>query len=403
MELTKLITFLATVLPAVYGAPPKMANDMHPDMIAAMKRDLGLSSREAADTVASNLQSAEVIENVRRSTGDAFAGGWIHGDEVRVGVTDEAAAAHVTTAGATPIMMRNSLSKLEKIKEGMDKVLIGEGNATAPADPNEIKARQVATEGKANIASYFVDVASNKIVIEVIKDDQDAAKKMAEEAGLADGEYEVRKVQSLASLFYRSGDAFTVDSQYDCSVGFAVHGGFVTAGHCVKVGSVATTPEGQYIGTVEGSVFPGHADMAFIRADSLAGEPSVNGYQYGQNYPITGSRELDVGAAVCRSGYRSAVTCGRILQKNVSTRFEDRNGGPPNFVSGTTRTNACASFGDSGGSVWNGGQAQGVVSGGGGDEESGCVTVYYPVNPILQTYGLTLATASERSNNNQRW
>ncbi|KAM3443143.1 hypothetical protein NHJ13734_002029 [Beauveria thailandica] len=402
MELTKLITFLATVLPAVYGAPPKMANDMHPDIIAAMKRDLGLSSREAADTVARNLQSAEVIENVRRSTGDAFAGGWIHGDEVRVGVTDEAAAAHVTAAGATPIMMRNSLSKLEKIKEGMDKVLIGEGNATAPADPNEIKARQVATEGKANIASYFVDVASNKIVIEVIKDDQDAAKKMAEEAGLADGEYEVRKVQSLASPFYRGGDKYGINSQSECSVGFAVHGGFVSAGHCGRVGSVATTPEGQRIGTFEGSVYPGHADMAFIRTDSLAGEPSVNGYQYGQNYPITGSRELDVGAAICRSGFRSAVTCGRILQKNISTQYQDRNGGPPLFISGLTVTNACSNFGDSGGSIWNGGQAQGVLSGGGEDPQRGCVTYYYPVNPILQTYGLTLTTTSERSNN-QRW
>ncbi|KAM3555874.1 hypothetical protein MY1884_005358 [Beauveria asiatica] len=210
---------------------------------------------------------------------------------------------------------------------------------------------------------FWSDVAraSNKIVIEVVKDDQDAAKKMAEEAGLADGEYEMRKS--------------------DCSVGFAVHGGFVSAGHCGKVGSVATTPEGQPIGTLEGSVYPGHADMAFIRTDSLAGEPSVNGYQYGQNYPITGSRELDVGAFVCRSGYRSGVTCGRILQKNISTQYQNRNGGPLLFISGLTVTNACSNFGDSGGSVWNGGQAQGVLSGGSEDPQRGCLVLPGQPNP----------------------
>ncbi|OAA72321.1 secreted serine protease [Cordyceps fumosorosea ARSEF 2679] len=399
MELTKLLTLLATVLPAVYGAPQKMANDMHPDILAAMKRDLGLSShKEAADMVARNLQSTDVIENVRRSTGDAFAGGWIHGDEVRVGVTDEAAAAHVTAAGATPIMMRNSLSKLEKIKDGMDKMLIGEGNATAPADPNEIKARQSATEGKANIASYFVDVASNKIVIEVIKDDEAAAKKMAEEAGLAEGEYEVRKVESLASPFYQGGDKYGIDGRFQCSVGFAVQGGFVSAGHCGQTGSVATTAQGQRIGTFAASVYPGHADMAFIRTDGLTVEPTVSGYQYGQNYPITGSRELEVGAAVCRSGFRSSVTCGTIRQKGISTQYSDPNGGPPSFISGLTATDACSDHGDSGGSVWNAGQAQGVLSGGGGNPYQGCVTYYYPVNPILQTYGLTLTTTSGRSN-----
>jgi streptogrisin C len=53
----------------------------------------------------------------------------------------------------------------------------------------------------------------------------------------------------------------------------------------------------------------------------------------------------------------------------------------------------CAEPGDSGGSLLSGNQAQGVTSGGSGNCSSGGITYYQPVNEILQTYGLTLATS----------
>lgn len=57
-----------------------------------------------------------------------------------------------------------------------------------------------------------------------------------------------------------------------------------------------------------------------------------------------------------------------------------------------TRTTVCAEPGDSGGSFISGSQAQGVTSGGSGNCTSGGATYFQPVNPILDAYGLTLAT-----------
>jgi streptogrisin C len=62
-------------------------------------------------------------------------------------------------------------------------------------------------------------------------------------------------------------------------------------------------------------------------------------------------------------------------------------------VFGLTRTTACAEPGDSGGSfVAANGQAQGVTSGGSGNCTFGGVTFFQPLNPMLNSYNLSLVT-----------
>ncbi|CAM3969627.1 S1 family peptidase [Streptomyces albus] len=174
-----------------------------------------------------------------------------------------------------------------------------------------------------------------------------------------------------------------------CSIGFSVkrgtQGGFVTAGHCGTVGTSTSGYNQQAQGTFQGSTFPGR-DYAWVATNSnWTPRPTVNGYGRG-DVTVAGSTQAPVGASVCRSGSTTGWHCGVVEQHNTSVTY------PQGTVSGVTRTTVCAEPGDSGGSFISGDQAQGMTSGGSGNCSSGGTTFFYPVNPALQAYGLTLVT-----------
>jgi hypothetical protein len=379
MELSKFLAFLATVLPLAYGAPSQVATSLHPKILDAMKRDLGLEARQATARVARDLWAADVIEQLRSSTGDSFAGAWIaeDGTTLNVGVTDQTLAAEITAAGALPAIMANSLSKLEEAKLALDNLDIGQVNIL---DTNS------AEQG---IAAYYVDVAANKLVLEALASSTTYAEALAMQVGLVASEFVVRTVETMPTTFatVRGGDAYYIDSSARCSIGFAVTTGFVSAGHCGTVGSSATTSSGVALGTFSGSVFPGSADMSYIRTVSgttLTG--TINGYGSG-NLPVSGSTAAAVGASICRSGSTTGVFCGTVRALGATVSYSQGR------VTGLTQTSVCAEPGDSGGSFYSGSQAQGVTSGGSGDCTRGGTTYFQPVNEILSTYGLTLVRA----------
>ncbi|TEA14563.1 Streptogrisin-C [Colletotrichum sidae] len=377
MELTNFLAFLAVVLPVAYGAPTQAATELHPKILAAMKRDLGLDAREANARVAFEHRSTDVIEQLRTSAGASFAGAWVSedGSTLNVGVTDEALSAEVTAAGATPVVVTNSLSKLEEAKKALDGIDIDQ---TAEARDENSAA--------SGIASYYVDVASNKLILEALTGSTAHAESLATQVGLAEGEFEVRTVGEMPSTFATvlGGDAYYINRAGRCSVGFSVTTGFVSAGHCGSVGNSATTSAGASLGTFSGSVFPGSADMSFIRTPSgttLRG--AINGYGRG-TLPVSGSTAASVGSSICRSGSTTGVYCGTVGALGATVNYAEGR------VTGLTRTSVCAEPGDSGGSFYSGAQAQGVTSGGSGNCASGGTTYFQPVNEILSTYGLTL-------------
>lgn len=379
MELTKLLAFLAGVLPVVYGAPTQSANDLHPQILEAMKRDLGLNAEQATARVARELQANNVIEQVQSSVGDAFAGAWIDAETVHIGVTNQAAAEQVTSAGAVPIVMSNSLSKLEKAKADLDKAFIG----------GQANARESTSGAHSGIASFYIDVAANRLVIEALADSHAQAQELAAQVGLTESEFEVRTAEQMPTTMatVQGGDAYYINRAARCSVGFSVTTGFVSAGHCGNPGDSATTSSGQALGTFSGSVFPGSADMSYVRTVSgttLRGY--INGYGQG-SLPVKGSTESAVGASICRSGSTTQVHCGTVRAKGATVNYAEGS------VTGLTQTNVCAEPGDSGGSFYSGTQAQGVTSGGSGNCRSGGTTYFQPVNEILQTYRLTLVKA----------
>ncbi|KAI1459772.1 trypsin-like cysteine/serine peptidase domain-containing protein [Annulohypoxylon moriforme] len=379
MELFRFLAFLAAVLPVAYGAPTQATTSLHPKLLAAMKRDLGLDAQQATARVARDLWASDVIDQIRTSAGDSFAGAWIaeDGTTLNVAVTDEALAAEVSAAGATPAIVANSISKLEEAKQALDNMDIEQ--------PKTLSTDSAPT----GIAAYYVDVTSNKLVIEALAGSVAHAESLAAQVGLSASEFEVQTVESMPTTFATviGGDAYIIDRAARCSVGFSVTTGFVSAGHCGTAGSSATTSSGASLGTFSGSVFPGSADMSYIRTVSgttLSGY--IDGYGSG-NLPVSGSTVSATGASICRSGSTSGVHCGTVRALGATVTYAEGR------VTGLTQTNVCAEPGDSGGSFYTGAQAQGVTSGGNGDCTVGGTTYFQPVNEILSTYGLTLVRA----------
>lgn len=378
MELSRYLAFLAAVLPVVYGAPTQAATSLHPAILDAMKRDLGLNAAQAQSRVAFEHQAINIIETLRGSTGASFAGAWIakDGKTVNVGITDKALADQVTAAGATPVIMVNDLTKLQDAKKALDKL-----NNT----PTE---SLIETADFSGIASWHVDVTSNKVVLSATAGHADQAEALAKQVGLSASEFQINEAKAMPTTFATviGGDAYIINQSSRCSIGFAVTNGFVSAGHCGTPGSAVTTSQGEAYGTFEASVFPGDSDMSFVSTvggTALVGE--VDGYG-GGNIAIRGSSEAPGGSSICRSGSTTGVHCGTVQTPGVTVNY------PQGSVAGLTQTDVCAEPGDSGGSWYSGDQAQGVTSGGSGDCTNGGQTFFQPVNEILQTYGLTLVT-----------
>ncbi|CEJ82768.1 hypothetical protein VHEMI02816 [[Torrubiella] hemipterigena] len=382
MELTTLLSFLAIALPNAYGAPTTDANNMHPELLHAMKRDLGLNAEQAATRIADDHKATELITKLTESIGsDKFAGGWISAGKTYVGVTDKAAKDHVTAAGAVPVIMNTTLSKLEAAKKAIDDHLSSSVRArdNTKADPN-----------LAGIASYFIDVAKNKLIVESLAENKDQARALAARGNLSDAEYEIRVVKSLPSAAADVVGGWPyVAGGLTCSYGFAVQGGFISAGHCAHRGdtvTVGTSQGGEYVGQFVDSRFPGN-DMSYAQTgNNVKLWASVSDYN-GRYYSIRGSQEAAQGASVCRSGAKTGLRCGYIQGKGQTVVLDQVN-----TVYDLTRTSACCDHGDSGGSFFTGDQAQGVTSATNGGCNSGGICYYQPVNPILQTYNVRLLT-----------
>jgi streptogrisin C len=337
--------------------PPRLAADG--GMVAAMARDLNLTPDQARARIEREAVAARTESVLKARLGPGFAGAWLNADatELVVGVTAASQARAVEAAGAKPQLVDRSLAQLDALKVKLDR------NArTAPR----------------SVPGWYVDVPTNTVV--VLARDVAAAKAFARASGLADADVRVEpsteEPRPLIDVI--GGNAYYIGSGSRCSVGFAVNGGFVTAGHCGRTGATTTQPSG----TFAGSSFPGN-DYAWVRtAAGNTGRPLVN--RYPGTVPVAGSTEAPVGASVCRSGSTTGWRCGTIQQKNTSVTY------PEGTITGLTRTNACAEPGDSGGSWLTGDQAQGVTSGGSGNCTSGGTIYFQPVNEILQVYGLQL-------------
>ncbi|MDQ2584615.1 carbohydrate-binding protein [Saccharothrix yanglingensis] len=344
------------------AGPPPSPPAVDGGLVAAMARDLHITPDQAIVRIGREAAASRTESALRARLGPAFAGAWLNADATRlvVGATDPSQVPAIEAAGAEARVVTLSAGRLDALKAVLD------DNARNAPD---------------TVPGWYVDVPTNTVV--VLARDVAHGRAFARASGLAEGDVRVeRSTEDPRPLIdVIGGNAYYIGSGSRCSVGFAVEGGFVTAGHCGRTGAATTQPSG----TFAGSSFPGN-DYAWVRtAAGNAGRPLVN--RYPGTVPVAGSTEAPVGASVCRSGSTTGWRCGTIQQKNASVTY------PEGTITGLTRTNACAEPGDSGGSWLTGDQAQGVTSGGSGNCTSGGTIYFQPVNEILQVYGLRLVVS----------
>ncbi|WP_454851031.1 S1 family peptidase [Promicromonospora soli] len=331
-----------------------------PGLVAAMERDLNLSTADAVAQIEAQEILAGTQRSLEKSLGASYGGAWVEGaDALHVAVTDAAEAADVRAAGATPVTVDNSLEALDAWTADLDGALTG-----------------------SDVASYHVDVKTNEIVIDVVDGAAADVKAAVAEAGVPASAVTLNEAAERPRTFADviGGEAYFINGSSRCSVGFAVTGGFVSAGHCGSVGDSTSEPSG----TFEVSSFPGD-DYSFVSVDSDTPVGVVDDYA-GGTVAVEGSSPAAVGASVCRSGSTTGWHCGTIQALNATVNYAEGS------VSGLIQTNVCAEPGDSGGSLLAGSQAQGMTSGGSGNCSSGGQTFFQPVGEALSAAGVSLLT-----------
>ncbi|UVS78898.1 S1 family peptidase [Actinokineospora sp. UTMC 2448] len=351
----------AIATPGAATAVPEVA----PELLAAMQRDLGMTADAALERLAAEADAAGAEQRLAAALPDAFGGAWFDASRnvLVVGVTDAARADAVRADGAVPQVVRHSARELDAVVDRLD-----------------------AAKAPAGVTGWYVDVQRNTVTITTATGTAKAAEAFAARAGVADTTTVVESAEAPRPLYdVRGGDAYYPGNSR-CSIGFSVQGGFVTAGHCGRVGTSTSGYNRVAQGTVRGSSFPGD-DMGWVQVNSSWTPTGVVNRYNGGTVSVSGSSEAPVGASVCRSGSTTGWRCGTIQAKNQTVRYSQ------GAVYGLTRTSACAEGGDSGGSWLSGNQAQGVTSGGSGNCSWGGTTYFQPVNEILNRYGLRLITS----------
>jgi streptogrisin C len=361
--ITPLVSFASDTPAPPTGAAPAL--DIAPGMLAAMRRDLKLDDTQIAARLRTEAAAPVVQKRLRAQLGTAYAGAWIRPGATRltVAVTDPAAAGQVRAEGADPAVVKRGEADLTRARKALD----------------------THAKNAGSVRGWYVDVATNSVVVLAKPGAEAAASAFAKASGA--GPVSVRTTAEAPKPMYdvRGGDQYVINGNTLCSIGFAVAGGFVSAGHCGGAGSPTLGYNNVAQGTFAASQFPGN-DFSWIRTNAnWTPQPWVNNYA-GGNVGVAGSQDAAVGSSVCRSGRTSGWHCGTILGRDETIVYSQ------GAVSGLSRSNACAEPGDSGGSWISGDQAQGVTSGGTGNCTSGGTMWFQPVNEILSTYGLSLTT-----------
>ncbi|MET7367731.1 S1 family peptidase [Streptomyces sp. NPDC005566] len=338
-------------------------------LIAAMQKDLGLTKSQAEARLTAEKSATALQGTAQRAAGTSFGGSWFDADsgKLTVAVTDSGTARSVRATGADVRVVEHTAKQLDAAKNRLDAL-------SAPS----------------GVASWHVDPRANTVVVNVVASEQgdNDVRSFVAKARKA-GPVTVKQTAAAPQTFAAGtvgGDPYYTGN-VRCSIGFSVHGGFVTAGHCSGVGGAVRGWDGSAIGNFQGSSFPEN-DYAWVNVGSgWWTVPVVLGWGTVSDQLVRGSNEAPIGASICRSGSTTHWHCGNVLAKNETVNYSQ------GAVRQMTKTSVCAEPGDSGGSFISGDQAQGVTSGGWGSCSGGGETWHQPINEILNRYGLTLHTA----------
>ena len=393
---------IALAVAMAASAAPAADQVVAPALRQAMQRDLGLSAAQLSQYLKIERLAAMQQGNLAKAQGRQFAGSWIErapDGSFKLVVATTAIRPQKGPSGVEIRNARNSFASLNASKAQLDAVLAH--GAKVPK----------------GVYGWYVDVASNSVVVSVGKGGQQAGINFVAASGadvqsvrfVVEEEQPTLRAALKGGLGYlrNPGDGYL----YACSIGFNVLKGttlgYVSAGHCGDAsepvyleGSAGTGPQwtlGPQIGTFQASSFPNPGqtgnDYSWVAISSGHTQlATVHGWGSG-DVTVKGSTAGGVGTAICRSGRTSGWRCGTVEALNQTVNYSSGE-----TILNLTRTTACSEGGDSGGSFITGpGQAQGVLSGGSGSckgkqPNKRTRSFFQPLLPILSAYGLTLKT-----------
>ena len=218
-------------------APAASEFDIAPGMVDAMRRDLNLTDAQIEDRLTTEAGAPVVQKRLKKQLGNAYGGAWIPdgADKLTVAITDPSQADEVKAGGADVKIVKRGEADLTKSRTALDQNAAKAGTA---------------------IRSWYVDVTTNSVVVVAAPGDEAAATKFAQDsgAGTVKVETEAQQPRTISDTF--GGDQYTINGGAICSIGFAVVGGFVSAGHCGNDGDTTTGSDGTDQGQFVQPVFP---------------------------------------------------------------------------------------------------------------------------------------------------
>ncbi|MGP4100434.1 S1 family peptidase [Nonomuraea sp. KM90] len=340
-----------------------------PEMVRAMRRDLGLTAGQAASRLVAEERARRAEPALRGLLGPRFGGAWLAADGSFVVATADAAdAPAIAASGARPSVVARPLAALEATRDLLD------------------RAAHLAGPG---VHGWYVDEPANDVVVLAADQASGTAFVSGSKADPSVVRVRTSTARPVPYADIRGGDTFVVRDKGRCIVGFTVRrgttGGFLTAGHCGQRGDVALTGYGGTpIGVFEASSYPGD-DYAWVSLHP-GWTPRGTVVALGVERPVRGAAPAPVGSSVCQAGPATGWHCGIVQQRNATVVY------PGGTVTGLVRTSVCAEPGTSGAPFLSGDQAQGMTSGGSGNCSVGGTTYFQPVAEPLSAFGLTLVT-----------
>jgi hypothetical protein len=298
---------------------------------------------------AAELTDPDVAAALATSLGDSRTGGVYYDAAGRlvVTVTDQAAASTVEAAGGLAKLVTYSTSYLTSIHTVLNRL---------PAIPG---------------TSWGIEPATNRVSVEIDSTVSEANEALLKTATAAYGDaVSISRVAGAFKPTFAMVGGMGIKAGVLCSLGFNVQNSagqkfFVTAGHCVADGGTYwySTANSYYLGYRYGDYDYGDDgnDYAVIRYGDTEASPYGTVLVNGAQSQITRTIKPTPGMRVARVGAYSADLAGTVTKTNATVVYTDGV-----KLSGMIQTSLCSEGGDSGGPLFAGDAALGILSGGAG-------------------------------------
>ncbi|HJZ38571.1 MAG TPA: S1 family peptidase, partial [Solirubrobacterales bacterium] len=350
--------------------------------------------------MARQSRGAGLTERLEAAQGSAFAGLWFDNQ------SGEFVLPQLPEAAQAPV------------ESALESAGIGDGAVRTPTVQNswdELATEQSRLDGRLDmliqedVAQTSLEPRTNSVlIVEAASIGSEAKEEVAQIAAAATVAVETRSSNQASfdvspascNVAERSCDAPIRGGVYierttgavSCTAGFnatSLQNGshyVLTAGHCYRAAAawLARESDGtsQYLGEVEQGVFPG-SDYSKIKVANSYWEAGwtsqVTTWGTGETVPITTESASYLGESVCHSGWKSGTSCG------VVTALDKTIGYPEGVVYHLTEASGaswCTEPGDSGGPVWGGNTAVGLISGAEKEPACGGHKAYY--NEVIE-------------------